>query len=148
MEEIPLYLKYLPIFFFSLILLLFFIAKGIYWDASSQNENAEQGDAEKGQNSRPNGCCGKHEVCLRQSLLAANVRSVADYFEDEELDAFQGRDAFEYSPEEIEQFEEVLTTLRPEEVADWLAALERRSIELPIALRDEAVMLVEEANPQ
>ena len=36
---------------------------------------------------RPEGCCGQHETCERESLLAAVSREV-EYFDDEELDAF------------------------------------------------------------
>ena len=65
------------------------------------------------------------------------------YFDDEELDAYKGRT--EYSEAEINQFQEVLFTLRPNEVADWLRSLELRDILLPEQLRDEVVMLINDS---
>ena len=34
-------------------------------------------------------CCGMHEVCEKESLLAAVSKEV-EYYEDEELDRFRG----------------------------------------------------------
>ena len=35
-------------------------------------------------------CCGQHEVCEKESLLAALSRQI-EYYDDEELDRFRGR---------------------------------------------------------
>lgn len=61
-----------------------------------------------------------------------------DYFDDEELDAFRGMDADAYSDEQIDTFREILYTLRPEELEDWLISLEKREINFPAVLRPEA----------
>ena len=92
---------------------------------------------------RPEGCCGQHAVCEKDSLLAAVSRGV-EYFEDEELDRFRGRPSGGYTPEEVEEFEEVLTTMRPEEVPAWVRSLQLRGLNLPDALRDEVILLVGE----
>jgi len=76
-------------------------------------------------------------------LLCADAAPV--YFEDEYLDAFAGRGAEDYTREETDQFEYVLTTLKPTEVAEWLQSLALRGIELPLALRDEVTLLLNEA---
>lgn len=92
---------------------------------------------------RPEGCCGLHEVCEREHLLAAaNVDP--DYYDDEELDQYRGRPADGYDAAEVEAFEYVLTTMRPDEVAGWLHSLAQRGIELPTELRDEAILLAGE----
>ena len=52
---------------------------------------------------RPDGCCGAHEVCENESLLATNAKIV--YFDDEELDAFKDREPESYTDEEISQFD-------------------------------------------
>lgn len=66
-----------------------------------------------------------------------------DYFDDEELDRFQGRAADAYTEAEEEEFREVLYTTLPREVGDWLRSLQLRGIELPESLRDEALMLAD-----
>jgi hypothetical protein len=66
-----------------------------------------------------------------------------DYFDDEELDRFQGRTADAYTEAEEEEFREVLYTTLPREVGDWLRSLQLRGIELPESLRDEALMLAD-----
>lgn len=92
---------------------------------------------------RPEGCCGQHEVCEKESLLAAVSREI-EYYEDEELDAFRGRAADAYSDAEVEQFREVLYTMREDEVAGWVRSLQLRGIELPDGLKDEVFLIVGE----
>jgi 3-phosphoshikimate 1-carboxyvinyltransferase len=84
-------------------------------------------------------CCGQHEVCEMDSLLDV---SEADYYEDEELDRFRGRTS--YSEEEVEEFREVLYTMRPDEVSGWLHSLELRRVNLPDELKDEAFLIIRE----
>ncbi|MBR1593968.1 MAG: hypothetical protein IJ659_09510 [Alloprevotella sp.] len=74
-------------------------------------------------------------------LLAAEP----EYYDDEELDRYRGRPADLYGDAEVMEFEEVLTTMRPDEVHGWLRSLSQRGIELPASLRDMAFMLIEEA---
>ncbi len=64
------------------------------------------------------------------------------YYDDEELDRFAGRSHTDYTPDEIEEFRAVLTTLYPREVSDWLTSLNRRRIALPIVLMEEAQALI------
>ena len=93
---------------------------------------------------RPEGCCGQHLVCEKESLLAAVSKEIV-YYEDEELDAYRGMKADEYTDEQIEQFRDVLYTLRPEEIGGWARSIQLRQIELPSVVRDELVMLAAEA---
>ena len=92
---------------------------------------------------RSSDCCGQHEVCEKESLLAA-VSKAVEYYDDEELDRFAGRRADSYDMHETDEFEEILTTLRSEEVAGWVRSLQLRGIELPEALRDEVILIVGE----
>lgn len=89
------------------------------------------------------GCCGQHETCEKDSLLAAVSKGI-EYYEDEELDRFRGRESDDYSDEEVEEFNEVLTTLRSEEIAGWVRSLQLRGIQLPYALKDDVLLLVGE----
>ena len=92
---------------------------------------------------RSSDCCGQHEVCEKESLLAAVSKEVV-YYDDEELDRFAGRRADNYDREETDEFEEILTTLRSEDVAGRVRSLQLRGIELPEALRDEVILIVGE----
>ena len=84
-------------------------------------------------------CCGQHEVCEKESLLAALSKEI-EYYNDEELDRFQGKDA--YTDEEEEEFRDVLYTMREDEVAGWVRSLQLRGVELPLGLRNEVIMIV------
>ncbi|HPR61665.1 MAG TPA: hypothetical protein PLF35_11995, partial [Prolixibacteraceae bacterium] len=53
-----------------------------------------------------------------------------------------GEDA--YTDKQIDQFREVLYTLKTDEIRYWLLSIERRNIQLPLPLRDEARMLMAE----
>ena len=88
-------------------------------------------------------CCGQHEVCERDSLLAAISKKI-EYYEDEELDIYRGTASGDYDEKAVEEFSEVLYTLRDMEVAGWLRSLQLRNINLPDKLRDEALLIVEE----
>lgn len=89
-------------------------------------------------------CCGMHMTCEKDSLLAA-VSEKPEYYEDEELDRFAGKGADAYAPEEIEEFRDVLLTLRPDEIAPWARSLQLRGITLPAEVREELLMIVAEA---
>ena len=91
----------------------------------------------------PEECCGQHETCERDSLLAAVSKQI-EYYDDEELDRYKGVEADAYEEEAIEEFSEVLYTLQEVEVAGWLRSLQLRGINLPDALKDEAFLIVRE----
>lgn len=86
-------------------------------------------------------CCGQHEVCEKESLLAAVSKQI-EYYNDEELDRHRGRSSDAYSAEEAEEFREILYTMREEEVAGWVRSLQLRGVELPDEVRDEVLMIV------
>ena len=89
------------------------------------------------------GCCGAHEICEKESLLAAVSKNI-EYYDDEQLDRFKGYSSNSYSSGEVQEFADVLYTLRSEEVAGWVRSLQLREIELPDQLKDEIVMIVGE----
>ena len=88
-------------------------------------------------------CCGQHEVCERDSLLAAVSKNI-EYYDDEELDIYRGVASWEYDEKAIEEFSEVLYTMREVEVAGWLRSLQLRNINLPDKLKDEAFLIIDE----
>lgn len=86
-------------------------------------------------------CCGEHEVCEKGRIKRA-LRTDIEYFDDEELDRFSGTMPDEYDDDAVEEFREVLYTMDPSEVEDWLKSLELREVALPDALKDEVIMLI------
>lgn len=90
-------------------------------------------------------CCGKHAVCEKGRLTEAMMNK-ANYFDDEDLDRFKGRNSSDYVDSEIEEFRYVLYTMEQKEVSEWLESLQVREIELPNVLKDEAFSLMTENN--
>ena len=101
-------------------------------------------DSSDASTDRPEGCCGQHLTCEKDSLLAAVSKDI-EYFEDEELDAYRGGAPDGYPGGQIEQCRDVLCTLRPEELAAWGRSIQLRGINLPTAVKDELIMLAAEA---
>ena len=95
----------------------------------------------------PEECCGQHETCEKDSLLAAVSKDV-EYYEDEELDRFRTRRSDEYTAEEVEEFQEILYTMRNDEVAGWVRSLQLRHIELPDPIKDEVFLIIGERRMQ
>ena len=87
-------------------------------------------------------CCGAHEVCEAESLLALSDKVI--YYDDEELDQYRGTQPDDYTDDQIDEFREILLTLQTHEVAGWLRSLSLRKIEPPSEIRDEALMIVSE----
>jgi len=88
-------------------------------------------------------CCGKHAVCEKQKLAEASLHS-AQYFDDEELDRFKGRNSDGYSDQEVEEFRYIMYTMRQDEVREWMECLLAREIELPDELKEECYSMMNE----
>ena len=88
-------------------------------------------------------CCGQHEVCEKESLLAAVSRKI-EYYDDEELDRYAGTPPDAYTPEQEEDFRDVFYTMQAEDVAGWVRSLQLRGIALPDGLKDEVFLVVGE----
>ena len=74
--------------------------------------------------------------------MEAAIKDI-EYYDDEELDAFQGRESDTYTEQDVEQFSEVLYTMRPDEVKGWTRSLTLRGINLPNQLKDEVFALTD-----
>ena len=88
-------------------------------------------------------CCGQHEVCERDSLLAAVSKEI-EYFDDEELDRFAGMNESDYDEVQEEEFRNILYTMKQEEVPAWVRSLQLRGVSLPVGVRDEVLMIVDD----
>lgn len=85
-------------------------------------------------------CCGLHLVCEKDPVIP--ITSEILYYDDEELDRFVGRTPESYSPEETEEFRDVLMTLRADDIPGWAASITQRNLQLPPEVRDELLMLL------
>ena len=87
-------------------------------------------------------CCGAHEVCDRESLLSAD--GSIEYFDDENLDALADLQPEKFTDDQLNQLSDVFYTLRESDVAAWLRSLQVRRIQLPLELREQALLIVSE----
>lgn len=108
-------------------------------DGNTQNTEDAQTAGADGQE-----CCGMHITCEKDSLLASVSKEI-EYYDDEELDRFAGKSPDGYTDDEIEEFRDVLITMKPSDIAGWARSLQLRNIALPAAVRDELLMIVAEA---
>lgn len=123
----------------SLVLLGLIVLVATYFQRKNKTEKAEISEIDIVVNEE---CCGAHEVCEQDSLL--NTENKIVYFDDEELDVLANVSPSDFSSEQIKQLSEVFFTLKESDVAGWLRSLQLRHIQLPIELREEALMIVSE----
>ena len=82
-------------------------------------------------------CCGKHSNCSK-GYDTANL-----YFEDEELDRFKGTKQEDYTDADIEEFRQILYTMKTEEIDTWVHCLQTRGIEIPQEIKDEILLILQ-----
>ncbi len=133
----------------ALVLLGVVAASATWWRFRRQQEQLERGEIVSADKVNPVDmeCCGQHEVCEKDSLLAAVSRDV-EYYNDEELDRFRGRAGDAYSEEECDEFRDILYTMRDDEVAGWVRSLQLRYVNLPDEVKDEVFLIVGERRGQ
>lgn len=102
-------------------------------EASNSRETASDPD---------DGCCGEHLVCERETLLQTNAK--VEYYDDEELDTLSGIPAEEYTQEQYQMIREVFDTLKAKDVPGWVRSIQLRNIQLPLDIREEALLIVVE----
>lgn len=88
-------------------------------------------------------CIGSSGKCEQECMMEAATQPI-EYFDDEELDRFHGKDSADYTEDEACEFADVLHTMRQTEVKDWCRSLTLRGINLPNQLKDEVFMLIED----
>ena len=91
---------------------------------------------------RPEGCCGEHLVCEKETLLQTNAEVV--YYDDEELDVLAGLKPDDWTEAQQEAVRQVFRTLDERDVPGWCRSLQLRGIELPEDVREEALLIVKE----
>ena len=105
--------------------------------------NAEQAtDVATEQRNEDDVCCGEHLVCERETLLQTNAEII--YYDDEELDTLAGIAAEDYTKEQYKMIREVFETLKASDVPGWVRSIQLRNIQLPLDIREEALLIVVE----
>ena len=129
--------------------LVLFIALGIVVLVATEiHERQQKTAASRGERfaqkptARPEGCCGEHLVCERETLLQTNAK--IEYYDDEELDALSGIAPADYTEAQAEEVRTVFRSLREEDIAGWCRSMLLRNISLPEDVREEALMIVRE----
>ena len=87
-------------------------------------------------------CDGTDDKCEQVCMMEAATREI-EYYDDEELDRFRGRQSNQYTDEEAEEFANILYTMQPHEVKGWNRSLILREINLPDQIKDEVITMIE-----
>ena len=129
----------------SLVVVVAVAAAAGIWRNRRLRQQMQRGEIQEMPEVKPvdSECCGQHEVCEKESLLAAVSRGV-EYYDDEELDRYIGTSPEAYTPEQEEEFRDVLYTMRDDEVAGWVRSLQLRGIALPDGVKDEVFLIIGE----
>lgn len=138
----------------AIILLAILVAGGaIVWLIDRlfyrNSEDRQTGEAEPNAASpRQQGCadetCGIRPICPSEQILKGECTQQVTYYDDEELDAFAGRDEHGYTPDEEEQWRDVLYTLQPADLLGWGQSIKHRGLVMPAAIRQEFMQLAAE----
>lgn len=123
--------------------IILYITDRLYFKPREDRRKAAATAAEEPPTAEEPECCGMHITCEKDSL--SPFTTVAEYYDDEELDRFKNRDSESYTPEETEEFRDIMLTMRVDEIAGWVRALQVRGVTLPGEIRDEVLMIVSEA---
>ena len=131
----------MTIFIYLLIALLFLGVLAAIFSLLSHNKDGGP-DVIMSDRSSCATCNGENTRCEQECMMEAAVKDI-EYFDDEELDRFQGKSSDSYDDEEAESFRDILYSMRQEEVKEWIRSLTLRGIELPDQVKDEVMMLRE-----
>ena len=104
--------------------------------------NSEASNSREEASNPDDGCCGEHLVCERETLLQTNAK--VEYYDDEELDTLSGISAEDYTEEQYQMIREVFNTLQAKDVPGWVRSIQLRNIQLPLDIREEALLIVVE----
>ena len=89
-------------------------------------------------------CNGTPETkCEQDCMMEASTKPI-EYFDDEELDELSGIAAEDYTDEQYQMIREVFNTLKPSDVPGWVRSIQLRNIQLPLDIREEALLIVVE----
>ncbi len=127
---------YLSLGILLIIIIAFFVSK----------RNKDTSDDQTSGKELASDCCGAHDVCESESLLNSSAEIL--YYDDEELDRFIDTSQNNFSDKCIEEFRDILYSLKEDEVSAWLKSLQLRKVTLPEIVKEEALMIVAERRYQ
>ena len=134
-----------PLILFVLLGIVILVIFEIRARKSAHSEQSERPIANSEASDSRNeddGCCGEHLVCERETLLQTNAK--VEYYDDEELDTLIGVPAEEYTKEQYQMIRDVFDTLQAKDVPGWVRSIQLRNIQLPLDIREEALLIVVE----
>lgn len=108
------------------------------------DEIGENAEVETSRQGCTDETCGIRSICPSEQILAGECKQQPTYYEDEELDGFAGRDENGYTPEEEEQWRDVLYTLQPSDLLGWGQSVKHRGLVMPASVREEFLHLAGE----
>ena len=115
-------------------------------DKAENLDETEENDASD--NTPTQGCtdeaCGIRSICPSEQILVSQCKREVIYYDDEELDGFAGREADDYTPEEEEQWRDVLYTLQPSDLLGWGQSIKHRGLVMPASIQAEFLQLAGE----
>lgn len=133
----------LPLILFVLLGIVILVIFEIRARKSAHSEQGERpivnSEASDSRN-EDDGCCGEHLVCERETLLQTNAQ--IEYYDDEELDQLIGIAAEDYTTEQYHMIRAVFDTLQAKDVPGWVRSIQLRNIQLPLDIREEALLIV------
>lgn len=119
------------LFSIAIITVIIFLIQTFINRGNRTDEEEHHHDGENGV------CCGRHTVCSH------GYEKKDLYFDDEELDRFKDKPYNEYTDNDIEEFRNILYTMKREEVDLWVKCLEQRHIEIPEQIKDEILLILQ-----
>ena len=128
--------------------IVWLIDRLFYQHETGENTDETEGNPASDNAAVQSGCtdesCGIRSICPSEQLLAGECKQDITYYDDEELDAFAGRGEADYSPEEEEQWRDVLYTLQPADLLGWGQSIKHRGLNMPAAIKQEFLQLARE----
>ena len=127
--------------------IVWLIDKLFYGKAAENTDETDENTATVTSQGCADESCGIRSICPSEQILQGECRQgeKAVYFDDEELDAFAGRQRDEYTPDEVEQWRDVLYTLQPSDLLAWGQSIKHRGLIMPTAIHEEFLQLAAES---
>lgn len=124
--------------------IVWLIDRLFYHQTTENVDETEENDVHSATQGCSDEACGIRPICPSEQLLMGQCKQEITYYDDEELDAFLGRDEDDYTAEEEEQWRDVLYTLQHADLLGWGQSIKHRGLVMPAAIHDEFLQLAGE----
>lgn len=126
--------------------IVWLIDRLFYTHKTQESDEAvnDEADEQPAQQGCVDESCGIRSICPSEQILAGACKQQPTYYDDEELDRFAGRNEGDYTPEEEEQWRDILYTLLPSDLLGWGQSIKHRGLTMPTAIREEFLQLAAE----